>query len=98
MPDTHRLLVFTPRFRRAIKRFASRNRQRQQCVDETLERMSANVFDPSLQTHALTGHLAGFHASSCGYDCRIVFHLSPNRDGKADNIVLINVGTHNEVY
>ncbi len=98
MPDKRRLLVFTPRFHRALKRFAGKDRRRQHCVNDAIERMEANVFDPSLQTHALTGKLAGFHASSCGYDCRIVFHFSRNPTAKAEQIVLIDVGTHDEVY
>jgi mRNA-degrading endonuclease YafQ of YafQ-DinJ toxin-antitoxin module len=98
MPDAGHLLVFTSRFRRELKRFAGKDWHRHRCVKETLERMETNIFDPKLQTHALTGKLAGFHASSCGYDCRIVFHFSRNPATKAEEIILTAVGTHDEVY
>ena len=98
MPDKERELVFTPRFLRALKRFAGKDSRRQHRVDETLDKMSANLSDPSLQTHSLTGKLAGSYASSCGYDCRIVFHFSKNPVTKAEDIVLTAVGTHEEVY
>ena len=98
MPDTVRDLVFTPRFRRALKRYAGKDSRRRRCVDETLMRMAAKISDPELQTHTLTGPLEGLLASSCGYDCRIVFYFSPNPKTRKEEIVLTNVGTHDEVY
>jgi mRNA-degrading endonuclease YafQ of YafQ-DinJ toxin-antitoxin module len=98
MPETARALVFTPRFQRALRRYGRRNRQRQDCVNMALKRMVADVFDPALRTHALGGNLAGNLACSCGYDCRIVFTLSRNAATHAEEIVLLDVGTHDEVY
>jgi mRNA-degrading endonuclease YafQ of YafQ-DinJ toxin-antitoxin module len=54
------------------------------------------LFDPRLKTLALTGPLVGLHASSCGFDCRIVFRLEARSGG--ERIILIAVGTHDEAY
>jgi mRNA-degrading endonuclease YafQ of YafQ-DinJ toxin-antitoxin module len=34
----------------------------------------------------------GLQSCSCGYDCRIVFSVEP------EQIVLLDIGTHDEVY
>ena len=93
-----RALVETPRFARALRKFAARHRQRQDCVAETLLRMGADVFDARLKTHALSGTMEGHFACSCGYDCRLVFKLVQDAKTKRACILLMNVGTHDEVY
>ena len=98
MPETARVLAFTPRFRRSLKRYAGQDTRRQECVAQTLSRMATNVFDPRLQTHGLTGSLKGCFASSCGYDCRIVFQFSTNPEAATEEIVLLDVGTHDSVF
>ncbi len=60
--------------------------------------MEADLYEPKLKTHALSGALAGFYASSCGYDCRIVFSIVEDKKSGIEKIVLVNVGTHDEVY
>jgi mRNA interferase YafQ len=54
--------------------------------------LQADIFALNLDTHLLRGELAGLYACSCGYDCRIIFTLEDNQ------IILLDVGTHNEVY
>ena len=89
-----RLLEPTSRFEHALKRSVGKSPARAECVAETLHQMESDLFQPRLKTHALSGKLKGFHACSCGHDCRIVFAL---RSGP-DRIVLINVGPHAVVY
>lgn len=89
-------LVFTPRFDRSYARYTKRNLNRRRCVDETLARLRANLSDPRLKTHRLSGALDGCHACSCGYDCRILFAWE--RQGKPETVLLLAVGTHEEVY
>lgn len=91
-----RKVVFTPGFDRALKRYAGRDAKRRKCVNDTIHRLMTNLTDPRLRTHALTGSLAGSFACFCGYDCRIVFEL--DRLKGEDCIVLVAVGTHDEVY
>ena len=51
-----------------------------------------------LETHALRGGSKGLLSCSCGYDCRIIFRLEPSPKPDTQNIVLLDVGTHDEVY
>ncbi len=53
--------------------------------------------DARLKTHKLKGKLEGTWACSVAYDCRLVFEFikSSSRD---DDIFLIEIGTHEEVY
>lgn len=60
--------------------------------------MEEDVFAPNLGTHKLSGKLDGFQSCSCGYDCRIVFSIEPNPESDGEVIVLLDIGTHNEVY
>ena len=93
-----RELVETPRFARALRRYATRDPRRQECVAETLLRMGANVFDVRLKTHGLSGDLERLYACSCGYDCRILFALVQDMKSKSETIVLLAVGSHDDIY
>ena len=60
--------------------------------------MQEDVFAPGLGTHKLGGQLLGLRACSCGYDCRMVFSIETDLKTGNEVIVLISVGTHDEVY
>jgi mRNA-degrading endonuclease YafQ of YafQ-DinJ toxin-antitoxin module len=60
--------------------------------------MEEDIFAPALGTHKLSGALSGLRACSCGYDCRIVFSLEHDSDSGAEVIVLLDIGSHDEVY
>jgi addiction module RelE/StbE family toxin len=93
-----RELVLTPKFRRAFRKFVKRNRKLQEAIEQTLEQMQQEVFDPRLGTHKLSGELYGLWACSCGYDCRIVFALEQAEQSGDEVVVLLDIGTHDEVY
>ena len=57
-----------------------------------------DVFAPSLMSHRLKGEYDGLRACSCGYDCRIIFSIEKNEQTNEEEIVLLNVGSHDEVY
>ncbi len=59
---------------------------------EFLNKLIANPFEPSLQTHTLSGELKGKYACSLTYKLRVVFEITDN------TILLLNIGTHDEVY
>jgi mRNA interferase YafQ len=42
--------------------------------------------------------LQGLYACSCGYDCRIIFSLEEDLSTEDDVILLLDVGSHEEVY
>ena len=88
----------TKRFDRSYQRYVGRDRVRRNNVDAALRRLAADMDDPRLRTHALTGDLGSTYACSCGYDCPIVFKIQANPSHKIREVLLIEVGTHDEVY
>jgi mRNA interferase YafQ len=93
-----RSLVFTPKFNRAFRKFVKRNADLQYRIENTLRQMEADVFAPSLGTHKLSGKLDGLQSCSCGYDCRVVFAIAQDTETDGEMIVLLDIGTHDEVY
>ncbi len=91
-------LVLASSFKRAFKAFVRRRPELQQQIQATLQRLAADPFDPLLQTHKLRGQLSGAWACSVEYDCRIVFNFVKNSESGEDEILLIDIGTHDEVY
>ena len=75
-----------------------RNTNLQQRIEDTLQQMEADVFAPNLAIHKLSGKLDGLQSCSCGYDCRIVFSIEQDTETDSEVIVLLDIGTHNEVY
>jgi mRNA interferase YafQ len=93
-----RLLVLTPKFKRAFRKFVKRNADLQKRIEETLLQMEIDVFTPNLGTHKLSGKLDGLQSCSCGYDCRIIFSIEQDAATDGETIVLLDIGTHDEVY
>jgi len=91
-------LVLTPGFERAFRRLVGKNPRLQSQIETALLRLAADVHDPRLKTHHLSGQLKGLHASSAGYDCRIVFARQKNPKTGGETLLLINLGSHDEVY
>ena len=61
-----------------------------------MEQLAADSSVASLKTHKLQGPLAGFWGCTVGYDLRIVFEYGKHDGDEA--IVLLAMGTHDEVY
>jgi len=91
-------LVLTPKFKRAFRKFVKRNANLQERIENTLLLMEADIFAPNLGTHKLSGKLDGLQSCSCGYDCRIVFSIEQDEDTNTEVIILLDIGTHDEVY
>jgi addiction module RelE/StbE family toxin len=93
-----RALGWDASFRRAFKRRTHNNPRLQERIFEVLELLAQDAFDPRLKTHKLRGQLEGLWACWVEYDCRIVFVFEPDPESGEDMIVLIDIGTHDEVY
>jgi addiction module RelE/StbE family toxin len=91
-------LAWGTNFRRAVKRYTRNNLARQKRVLQTLDELAYDPFHPTLKTHKLSGQLKGLWACSVEYDCRIIFTFEPDPDTGDEMIVLIDLGTHDEVY
>ncbi len=91
-----RILVRSPSFVRAARRFVKKRPDALKAIGEALGQLEADAFDPRLRTHQLKGDMAGCWSSSAGYDLRIVFQFVQH--GGAEGILLLSIGTHDEVY
>ena len=91
-------LILTPRFERAFHRLIGKNPALQSPIETALRRMAVDVNDPRLKTHHLSGQLKGLHACSVSYDCRIVFSRQKHPKTGAEVLLLVNLGSHEEVY
>ena len=98
MSECSRRVETTGRYERAYARFVGRDKRREQCIEETIETLLKNPHEPHLKTHALKGALAGMLSCRCGYDCRLLFTLREEARTKTELIILLDVGTHDEVY
>lgn len=93
-----RQLVLTPKFKRAYRKFVARDAKLQKRIETTLRQMEADISASKLASHSLKGGLLGLKACSCGYDCRIVFLIKTDPITQNEVIVLLDIGTHDEVY
>ena len=93
-----RKLVLTAKFKRAYRKFTKHDPTLKKHIDTALQQMGTDTFAPNLGTHKLSGVLTGLWACSCGYDCRIVFAFEVDPQTKEEVIVLLDIGTHDEVY
>lgn len=57
-------VVSSKRFDRSYKRYVGRDQKRKENVDAALRKLTADMHDPRLKTHALAGELSGLLACS----------------------------------
>ena len=93
-----RTLIWSNSFVRAFKRTLKKHPHTQADLEATLAQLAEDPFTPQLETHKLKGNLAGTWACSAGYDLRIVFEFVKCANQTEDEIFLLGIGTHDEVY
>jgi len=93
-----RTLIWGQTFIRAYKRAVKKHPNLIRDVEKTLRLLTGDPFNPQLETHKLKGKLSGSWACSVGYDLRIIFDFIKNEGRVEDDILLIEIGTHDEVY
>ncbi|MBI5194008.1 MAG: type II toxin-antitoxin system mRNA interferase toxin, RelE/StbE family [Nitrospirae bacterium] len=94
-----RTLIWSNTFSRALKKFIKKQPNCKQDIANTLRLLTEDPFTPQLETHKLKGKLSGTWACSAGYDLRIIFDFVKGEKEKGDDdIFLIEIGTHDEVY
>ena len=91
-----RTLLRSSAFVRAAKRHVKKRPAVAQDLQQALELLAEDAFDPRLKTHKLRGDLEGSWACSAGYDLRILFEFVQHEGAEA--ISLQTLGTHDEVY
>ena len=94
-PDSVRFtLVWTETFARTARKFLRRHPKVEGIFEDVLRQLETDPHAPRLRLHPLKGPHSGKHAVSVTYDYRIVLILRLT----AREIVLLDVGTHDEVY
>jgi len=93
-----RNLIWSTTFVRAFKRRAHHQPELQEKVKRTLEQLAEDPFHPSLRSHKLKGDLSPAWACTVDYHNHIIFDFVPNPNSKEDDILLLTMGTHDEVY
>ena len=87
-------LVFTNQYTRRAARFIKRHPEMAGVYSKALRLLEANPHHPSLRLHALKGKLEGLHSVSINMSFRITIEMIISDN----DIILINVGDHDEVY
>ncbi len=91
MPYT---LIYTKRYLKRASKFLKARPEIQAQYKKTLMLLELNPFHPSLRLHSLSGRSDGAHSVSINMSYRIVLDIV----FVDDNIVLLDIGTHDQVY
>lgn len=91
-------VVWTSGFKRSFRKIIKKNPQLKNPIVKVLQLLADDPFTPSLKSHKLTGDLAGLWSCSVAYDCRIIFNLTEDEQLLQMVILLIDIGSHDEVY
>jgi addiction module RelE/StbE family toxin len=93
-----RTLIWGKTFVRAFKRFSKKHPDLVSDIEKTLRLLVEDPFAPQLETHKLKGKLSKSWACTVGYDLRIVFDFIKKQGQGEDDILLLGIGSHEEVY
>lgn len=93
-----RPLVWSKTFVRAYKRIIRRQPELPGRIEQTLKMLIQDPFHPQLRSHKLKGELGGIWACTVNYDFRILFEFAQNQKSGEEEILLLTIGTHEEVY
>jgi addiction module RelE/StbE family toxin len=93
-----RTIIWSSTFPKAYRKFIRKQPDQNNEIEKALRLLAEDPFDPQLQTHKLKGELSGTWACSAGYDLRIIFEFVKEEGKKGEDIFLIQIGTHDEVY
>ncbi len=81
----------------AFKRLIRKNPQLRPLIAKTLQQLADDPFHP-IRTHKLIGNLSDIWSCSIDYSYRLLFEFVKNPESDFDAILLLNIGTHDEVY
>lgn len=87
-------VVFSETYVRTEKRFLKRHPDLKKRYRKTLDLLEKNPFYPSLRLHPLHGKFLGLYSVSISMQYRITLEL----EIREQEIILVNVGSHDEVY
>lgn len=91
-------LIWSETFSRKLKRLLKQNPQLRSLTEQKLEEISENPFNPRLRTHKLKGELSDKWSCSLDYNNRIIFRFIDNPNAEEKDILLLTIGSHDQVY
>ncbi len=77
-----------------LKSFASLGPHQQEQIESAVVRFVEDRSDPILRNHRLKGKMRNFYSISAAWDLRIIYQ----EKGNFLTVILVDVGTHNQVY
>lgn len=87
-------IEYAPKFKRHFKKKIKKFPLLQESFNIAFSKFLKNPYDPSLETHKLTGNMKAYWSFSVEHDCRVVFFFE---DGD-QAAVFVDIGSHDEVY
>ncbi|MCV3212347.1 type II toxin-antitoxin system mRNA interferase toxin, RelE/StbE family [Plectonema radiosum NIES-515] len=93
-----RNLIWSSTFVRAFKRLVKKNPELRPQIEQVLQQIAEDPFLPNLRTHKLKGDLSGRWSCSIDYSNRILFNFVTNSDSGEEEILLLTLGSHDDVY
>lgn len=87
-----RTVVFTNTFDKKAKYFLKQHPDLKPKVFKIIKLLEKDVLSPILKTHKLSGVLSGCFSCSLNFSYRITFTYD------SENIYLLNIGNHDDVY
>lgn len=88
-------LIWDEKFKRIYKKWNQRHPDLEEQFRNRMELFVTDPFHPFLKTHRLSGVLKGSWAMRISYEQRLVFKFV---DRQKKKVLLIDIGTHKEVY
>lgn len=85
--------IWDSNFKRTYKKKIASDDRIKAKFKEAINLFSDNPFDPKLKTHKLSGMLKNCWAFSVDYNKRVVFKFLED-----NKVLLIDIGSHEEVY
>jgi len=86
-------LIWDEKFSKILKKWKKKHPELIKIFENKLTLFVDNPFHISLKTHSLSGNLKECWAFSITYEQRLIFKFISD-----DKVLLIDVGTHDEVY
>ncbi len=86
-------LILDEPFLRILKKWRKKHPELIDRFQQKLTLFTNEPFHPSLRTHSLSGNLSGYWSISINYDQRLIFQFLSDT-----KVLLIDLGTHDEVY
>jgi mRNA-degrading endonuclease YafQ of YafQ-DinJ toxin-antitoxin module len=87
-------IIYPESYIRRARKFLARHPDLVRQYKKTLQLLEINPHHPSLRLHPLKGRLVGLHAVSINISFRITLEFII----REKQIILVNVGAHEEVY